>query len=102
MDTGVYYDWRGDRALDGENGATFSEWMETTSHPAPFAIHPDGFRVFLPANEIRKFDEYAADGDPYAVAAGIDSPFHEQRQRVTLELVGEGLRTAPFGVLPKS
>jgi 2-polyprenyl-3-methyl-5-hydroxy-6-metoxy-1,4-benzoquinol methylase len=83
-----YYDWSLHSDLEPEDGAPFSDWMADPNHPAPFALHPEGFRVFLRPPQIQKLDEYSC-GDPYRVAARIDSQFHRQRIDTTLELLAD-------------
>lgn len=91
MKTSKYFDWQSCRYLEDSQGTPWSEWMEDEHNPAPFSWHPDGFRVFLRPADIEKFDEYV-DGDPYEVAAKMDSPFQEQRKRVTLKLLAKALK----------
>ena len=85
-----YYDWSRERPLDKSDGAPFSDWMADPNHPAPLAVHPEGFLVSLRPDEIRNLDEYS-DGDPYKVADKKDSPFHKQRICATLEMVANAI-----------
>lgn len=87
-----YFDWQSCRPLEDSQGAPWVEWMEGDINSAPFAWHPDGFRVFLGSEDLVKFDEYI-EGDPYEVAAKMNSPFQEQRKRLTLELFAEALKS---------
>jgi 2-polyprenyl-3-methyl-5-hydroxy-6-metoxy-1,4-benzoquinol methylase len=51
-----------------------------------FLIHPLDIPIFLALSQIESNDEYVC-GDPYQVAAGLDSAFHQRRIDLTAELV---------------
>ncbi len=85
-----YYDWSREKHLAKNDGVAFADWMADQKHPSSFALHPDGFLVFLRPNEVHKFDEYS-NGDPYKVADEIDSQFHNQRIGITLGLIANAI-----------
>jgi ubiquinone/menaquinone biosynthesis C-methylase UbiE len=77
-----YFDWQQKRPLSSADGCTLGEWMSSGAN-ASFAVHPKGFKIFLPPGDIDLSDEYKA-GDPYEVA--MDSPFHARRVACTTRL----------------
>jgi SAM-dependent methyltransferase len=97
MQTSGYYDWSRKRDFDKDDGAPFSDWMANPDHPSSFAVHPEGFLIFVRPNQIRDLDEYFGE-DPYRVAGNLDSPFHAQRVHVTIDLLAHAVgreATAP-------
>lgn len=85
-----YYSWVSKTPLCEAQGASFDEWMDNPDHPSSFAVHPDGFLVFLRPAEIRTLDEYC-EGDPYTVAGNLNKPFHKQRVDLTIDLLAQGM-----------
>jgi 2-polyprenyl-3-methyl-5-hydroxy-6-metoxy-1,4-benzoquinol methylase len=80
-----YYSHRLGRHIDMENdGCPLDTWT-TQYSTASFALHPKGFPVFLPPDDIEMCDEYS-EADPYAVDLTA-SEFHQRRAACTLELI---------------
>lgn len=81
-----YRDPRTGAPLDPATDAhPLSEWIREA--PASgFAIHPDGFLIFLSPEEIVALDEYSG-SDPYSVEENLDSDFHRKRIETTIHLV---------------
>ena len=101
MEIFKYYDLKLDRPLTPEDGCSWEAWLAGAK--APFALHPDGFPVFVPAHLLDLTNEYA-EGDPYAVAGHVDSAFQQRRFQETLGLLtsvlsgtGAGLRFLDLG-----
>jgi SAM-dependent methyltransferase len=81
-----YYDWNRSSPLDAKSdGCTFEQW-ETLHETHAFAVHRDGFLVFLPPSLLETTDEYV-DADPYTV--DFAAPFHRRRVDLTRELMLE-------------
>jgi ubiquinone/menaquinone biosynthesis C-methylase UbiE len=80
-----YFDWARRRAIGEADGCPFEEWPDRQGAKL-FALHPNGFRVFLPPEALEASDEYGA-GDPYSVETHIDNAFHRRRFQCTLELL---------------
>lgn len=79
-----YFDWKAGKALDPvRDGCPFNLWQERYED-FPFAVHEDGFLIFLTPQQIESFDEYR-DGDPYSV--DWESSFHQARRDCALELL---------------
>ncbi|NOZ25652.1 MAG: class I SAM-dependent methyltransferase [Nitrospirae bacterium] len=94
---GKYYDWSRSRPLSTADGCTYEDWKEDSCGGFAFAVHPDGFPVFLPYRRLCDSDEYSG-GDPYEVEANMEGWFHTQRIDSTLYLLRAALdegRTAP-------
>ena len=89
MHTDKYYDWSCQRVLNEADGCRYEDW-ENNSDDFPFAIHPDGFPIFLSPRELRNLDEYS-EGDPYTVEANIEDEFHRQRIDSTVYLLKSAL-----------
>lgn len=71
------------------DGVPFSSEYELRA--AEFAVHPQGFPIFVPGAAL-EHDEYA-NGDPYSVAAGLElqPAFQQRRLETTVELAGIAL-----------
>ena len=54
--TKYYYSWSAQMALGEEDGVPFREWLDDVNHSGHFAMHPDGFPVFLRAPDLITFD----------------------------------------------
>jgi len=90
MAVGKYHDWSGGRPLDPEtDGCSYDEWPDRF-HTCPFAVHPKGFLVFLPPDQLDASDEYR-DADPYDDTGDFDTEFHRRRIQGTLALLEEAL-----------
>lgn len=94
MEQKRYYDWNLKKPFCESNGCTFADWVDNPDHPSSFAVHPDGFWVFLRPAEIRTLDEYC-EGDPYAVAGNLNKPFHKLRVALTIDLLARGMGREP-------
>lgn len=86
-----YYDWTQKRPFDDSDSCPFAHWMADPNTPFSFAVHPQGFRIFLRPGEIKALDEYQLE-DPYNVAANATSSFHRYRIDVTLKLISLALK----------
>ena len=84
-----YYDWIHNKFLSETDGCKYEDW-EDRSDDFSFAIHPEGFRVFLSPSQLKKSDEYLED-DPYTVEQNIDSEFHKRRINSTIHLLNLAL-----------
>jgi len=96
LQSNKYYDWSRCRQLTGADGCGYEEWKDGSGGFA-FAVHPDGFPVFLSYRKVQDCDEYSG-GDPYAVEANLEGGFHTQRIESTvylLKAVLDGGRPAP-------
>ncbi len=89
MHSDKYYDWSCQRVLNETDGCRYGDW-ENNSEGFPFAIHPDGFPIFLSSKDLHNNDEYSG-GDPYAVEGNIEDEFHRQRIDSTLYLLKSAL-----------
>ncbi|GMU24698.1 MAG: hypothetical protein AMXMBFR13_47710 [Phycisphaerae bacterium] len=78
-------------ALTGDEGCPYEQWP-ARSEEHPFAVHPGGFKVFLPPSQLSSSDEYAA-ADPYTVVENLANPFHRRR----FETISRMLNTAVGG-----
>jgi len=87
---GKYYDWSRKIVFSETDGCSFAEWMKNADNHFSYGVHPDGFLVFLRPSEIHKFDEYSA-GDPYTVGSNLDTLFHKQRVKGTIDLLNFAL-----------
>lgn len=89
-----YFDIERRRPLTIEDGCPLDQWLAGQGD-ARFAIHPDGFPVFLSAAEIDRSDEYR-EGDPYHAAEGLEKwpAFQNRRLQMTLRILQEALRDA--------
>jgi 2-polyprenyl-3-methyl-5-hydroxy-6-metoxy-1,4-benzoquinol methylase len=85
-----YYNWTDKRELTDADGCPLNVWVEKYGQ-CKYAIHPNGFRIFVAPAEIDTFDEYA-DGDPYRVEAGLDSPFQQRRFKITLGILQQHIQ----------
>lgn len=81
-----YYSWASQAPLCETEGTSFAEWMDSPDHPCRFAVHPEGFLIFLRPGEIQTMDEYS-EGDPYTVAGNLNNSFHKQRVDMTIKLM---------------
>jgi len=85
LSLGKYYDHMVGRQIDMErDGCPLNSWAGQFGK-ASFARHPKGFPVFLPPNDVEKYDEYRA-ADPYDVDLTV-SEFHQRRAACTLEMM---------------
>jgi len=89
-----YFDLEENRLLTPRDGISFDQWIAGATE-ARFAIHKDGFPVFLPASTLLESDEYT-ETDPYAV---VDNQakwpaFYRRRLNSTIDLVEESLKEA--------
>lgn len=86
-----YYDLEKNRPLSIDDGCSLEQWLggENDAH---FAIHPDGFPVFLKPAELEVSDEYR-DGDPYSASEGFEKwpAFQNRRLHMTLKTLGDAL-----------
>ncbi|MEC4684597.1 MAG: class I SAM-dependent methyltransferase [Nitrospirota bacterium] len=89
MHSDKYYDWSCQRVLNEADGCRYEDW-ENKSDDFPFAIHPEGFPIFLSPQELYDSDEYS-EGDPYALEGNIEDEFHRQRIDSTLYLLKAAL-----------
>ncbi|MCH8853607.1 MAG: hypothetical protein IID41_13285, partial [Planctomycetes bacterium] len=87
MRPALYFDERSKRHLDASDALPLHDTAD--ANDPGFFVHRLGFPVFLPRRVLSQCDEYA-DGDPYSVAAEMNSPFQQRRRDVTIQL----LRTA--------
>lgn len=88
-----YYDWNNRLPVSTDAAEPFSQWMHETHPASRFALHPDGFFVFLPPDRLSDADEYL-DGDPYRVSSNFETPFQRHRVQMTRALVRKGLGSA--------
>ncbi len=89
MNSEKYYDWSCQRVLSESDGCRYGDW-ENNPEGFPFAMHPEGFPVFLSHEELHDSDEYS-EGDPYTVEGNIEDEFHRQRIESTLYLLKSAL-----------
>jgi ubiquinone/menaquinone biosynthesis C-methylase UbiE len=81
-----YRDPRSGKPVDPATGARpLSEWIREAPSSG-FAIHPDGFLIFLSPEEIVALDEYYG-SDPYSVEENLSGGFHQMRIKTTVQLV---------------
>ncbi len=74
MANNKYYDYHHNKAIDPQtDGCKFEEWFERYPD-APFSIHPNGYLIFLPPDQIQSSDEYS-EKDPYSVEGNLDIGF---------------------------
>lgn len=85
MRSDKYYDWSRHRVMSESDGCRYEDW-EDRSDSFSFALHPKGFRVFLPPSQLKKSDEYS-EGDPYTVETNIYNEFHKRRMDSTIYLL---------------
>jgi SAM-dependent methyltransferase len=84
-----YFDWFRNKTLSEVDGIRYEEWhSQANSHS--FAVHPNGFLIFLSPAELRECDEYS-DGDPYEVHRSLNNEFHQRRIQSTLHLLSSGI-----------
>jgi len=88
-----YFDCRNKRPIHPGDGVPLNVWPERSGQ-APFAIHPDGFWVFLPPDQISISDEYAQ-GDPYKMEYNLETSFHQRRLELTLEMLSSAMADCP-------
>lgn len=86
-----YYDLERHRPLTIEDGCPLDQWLAGQSD-ARFAIHPNGFPVFLKPTELELSDEYR-DGDPYSASEGLEKwpAFQNRRLHTTLKVLEDAL-----------
>ncbi|HOH06429.1 MAG TPA: class I SAM-dependent methyltransferase [bacterium] len=87
----LYWDLENRRPLTPGEGCPLDQWL-TGRTEARFAIHPAGFLVFLPPDQLEGVDEYRA-GDPYAAEEGFVKwpAFQNRRLATTLKLLEKAL-----------
>jgi ubiquinone/menaquinone biosynthesis C-methylase UbiE len=86
LENNKYYDYRHDRAIDSQkDGCKFEEWSTRYPHVS-FSIHPNGYLIFLPPDQVQSSDEYG-ENDPYSVEVNLDNEFQQRRIQSTLELI---------------
>lgn len=79
-----YYDYKLDKPIDIQNdGCNFNNWKEMGTD-YPFALHNDGFKIFVNYASLSIDDEYS-DIDPYTVTE--NSNFHNRRLKGTIEMI---------------
>lgn len=84
-----YYNRKNKSFLDPEKDCCrYKDW-NSDHETYQFALHDEGFFIFLKPLEIEELDDYK-NGDPYGIEDHTDSQFHHGRVRLTLELL------APF------
>lgn len=84
-----YHDPITGTSLNEEDGCDLVDW--SSRFPScSFAMHPEGFPIFLPPDRLEIQDEYLF-GDLHKVADRIDSEFQKRRVEVTLELISEAV-----------
>jgi ubiquinone/menaquinone biosynthesis C-methylase UbiE len=86
-----YYDVENHRPLTIDDGCPFDQWL-AGKKDARFAIHPNGFPVFLKPVELDLSDEYR-DGDPYSASEGLEKwpAFQNRRLQTTLRVMENAL-----------
>jgi len=86
-----YYDLKRHQPLTIEDGCPLDQWLAGQGD-ARFAIHPNGFPVFLKPAELNLSDEYR-DGDPYSASEGLEKwpAFQNRRLQTTLRVLGDAL-----------
>jgi len=81
----LYYDWSARKPLSKEDGCRYDNWpLEHANYP--FALHPQGFPVFLKPHHLQEYDEYSQ-GDPHGVKNGLTGEFQKRRIACTLHLL---------------
>ncbi|MEZ6047568.1 MAG: class I SAM-dependent methyltransferase [Planctomycetaceae bacterium] len=87
-----YYNYQQNRSLNLEtDGCELAEW-ESQYGIKQFALHPDGFKIFLHPDKLEASDEYA-EADPYNVEEQIDSQFHQRRFGITIDLLKQASKS---------
>ena len=97
MNISNYYDPILDRPLTSLDGCSWEDWVSGASAQSRFSLHPEGFPVFVGADQLHASNEYEG-GDPYAVSEHRDSAFQQRRSRETLSLLSSVLSPSGAGV----
>lgn len=85
-----YFDYQNNRPLNLESdGCDLAEWNHLYGEYR-FAIHPKGFRIFLPPDRLVASDEYS-ESDPYTVEQNTENEFHTRRIELTVDLVHDAV-----------
>lgn len=86
-----FYDSSEQRFLKLQDACPYDEWIKGNKE-AKFAIHPQGFAIFLDSSEIASSDEYEEE-DPYGVQEGLIKygPFQQRRFKFTIDLIKKAL-----------
>lgn len=68
---------------------SYDNWIRGDAADADHAVHPLGFKVYLPPHILAK-DEYVS-GDPYLVDENLDSPFNRARIDGVLKMISQAV-----------